>query len=185
LAFKHQNILRKKLKMKIIIIILFFFLTSSERYLHAQTFSQSVIGSTGFFGTSPNGSMAWTVGEAMILTNSSPNNLFTPGFHQPYAVIESKVRDFVLPEGFSPNGDEINDLFVIEGIQNHPNNSIVIFNRWGNKVFFANPYNNSWDGKSAFGIRIGGDDLPIGTYFYILDLGDNSAAIKGAIYINR
>ncbi|MFT7298742.1 MAG: gliding motility-associated-like protein [Sphingobacteriales bacterium] len=169
--------------MKIIIISVFLFLTSSERYLHAQTFSQSVIGSTGFVGTSPNGSMAWTVGESLILTDSSSS--FSSGFHQPYSVIESKMRGFVLPEGFSPNGDEINDLFVIEGIQNHPNNSIVVFNRWGNKVFFANPYNNSWDGKSAFGIRIGGDDLPIGTYFYILDLGDNTAAIKGTIYLNR
>ena len=93
--------------------------------------------------------------------------------------------DFFIPEGFSPNGDGINDLFVIRGIDNYPNNKIVIFNRWGNKVFEANPYQNTWDGKCMIGLRIGGDDLPIGTYFYLLDLGNGSNAIKGTIYLNR
>jgi len=61
----------------------------------------------------------------------------------------------------------------------------VIFNRWGDKVFEAKPYNNTWDGKATEGVRIGSDELPVGTYFYILDLGDGSAVIKGYIYLNR
>ena len=99
--------------------------------------------------------------------------------------IEIFPTDFNIPEGFSPNGDGINDLFVIRGISNYSNNSINIYNRWGDKVFEASPYLNTWDGKSSQGITIGGDQLPIGTYFYILDLGDNSAVIKGTIYLNR
>jgi len=101
------------------------------------------------------------------------------------STIVTYLTDFFIPEGFSPNGDAINDLFVIRGILYYPENSIVIFNRWGNKVFEANPYQNTWDGRSSRGIRVGGDELPSGTYFYILNLGDGSPVIKGTIYLNR
>ncbi|MBI5539450.1 MAG: DUF3494 domain-containing protein [Bacteroidia bacterium] len=93
--------------------------------------------------------------------------------------------DFFIPEGFSPNGDGINDLFVIRGIDRFPNNAFEVFNRWGNKVFEANSYLNTWDGTTTFGIRVGGDKLPIATYFYVLDLGDGSNVYKGTIYLNR
>ena len=90
-----------------------------------------------------------------------------------------------IPEGFSPNGDGTNDLFVIRGIENYPNNTFIIFNRWGDKVYEAQPYNNTWDGTATEGLRVGGNQLPIGTYFYVLDLGDGSTPYKGTIYLNR
>lgn len=99
--------------------------------------------------------------------------------------VETFPTDFNIPEGFSPNGDGINDGFVIRGIDNYPNNSFLIFNRWGDKVFGASPYKNTWDGKSNQGMSLGGNDLPVGTYFYLLDLGDGSAVIKGTIYLNK
>jgi gliding motility-associated-like protein len=94
-------------------------------------------------------------------------------------------EELFIPEGFSPNGDGINDLFVIRGIFNYPGNAFVIFNRWGNKVFEISPYKNTWDGTSMFGLRVGGNELPVGTYFYVLDLRDGSAIYKGTIYLNR
>ncbi len=99
--------------------------------------------------------------------------------------VEPIPTDFFIPEGFSPNGDGTNDLFVIRGILNYPANSFVIFNRWGNKVFEASPYQNTWDGRSEMGLRAGGDQLPVGTYFYILNLNDGSDIFKGTIYLNR
>ncbi len=93
--------------------------------------------------------------------------------------------DFFIPEGYSPNGDGINDLFVIRGIDSYPNNSIIIFNRWGNKVFEAHPYQNTWDGTCSFGLTVGDNQLPDATYFYLLDLGDGSKIIKGYIYLSR
>lgn len=99
--------------------------------------------------------------------------------------VEPIPTDFFIPEGFSPNGDGINDAFVIRGILNFPENTFVIFNRWGNKVYETSSYKNTWDGKTTLGLRVGGDELPIGTYFYILDLKDGSDVFKGTIYLNR
>jgi gliding motility-associated-like protein len=95
------------------------------------------------------------------------------------------IIDFFIPEGFSPNGDGINDVFFIRGIDIYPANKFAIFNRWGDKVFESSPYQNTWDGKAQKGIRVGSDELPIGIYFYVLDLGDNSKILKGTIYLNR
>jgi len=101
------------------------------------------------------------------------------------SIVVNNCFEFHIPEGFSPNADGINDLFVIRGVENYPANTFVIYNRWGNKVFEASPYQNTWDGRSIFGLRVGGDELPIGTYFYLLDLGFDSKVFKGTIYLNR
>jgi len=101
------------------------------------------------------------------------------------AVIEVFPTDFFIPEGFSPNSDGINDVFVIRGIDNYPGNTFVVFNRWGDKLFEASPYLNNWDGKAKIGLIAGGGELPVGTYFYLLDLNNGSAVIKGTIYLNK
>jgi len=87
---------------------------------------------------------------------------------------------------FSPNDDGVNDVFYIDCISRYPNNKLIIYNRWGNIVFEQNKYDNTWDGTSIGRATIYQDDkLPVGTYFYILDLGDGSDAKSGWIYINR
>jgi gliding motility-associated-like protein len=100
-------------------------------------------------------------------------------------IVNCDSVDFFIPEGFSPNGDGINDLFVITGIEYYPKNTFLIFNRWGNKVFETYAYLNTWNGTSNLGVTVGTDELPVGTYFYILDLGDGSDIYKGTIYLNR
>ena len=162
------------------------FITVAIQYANSQSLARDVIGSAGMYITSADGSMAWTIGEVMTDTYSSANNFFTQGFHQPdLSKPEVKIPPFFIPEGFSPNGDQINDLFEINGIENYPLNSFTIYNRWGNKVFEASPYKSTWDGTSMFGIRVGGNQLPTGTYFYILDLGNGSDIFKGTITLNR
>ena len=90
----------------------------------------------------------------------------------------------VIPDGFSPNGDGVNDKFVIDGLENYPNNSVKIFNRWGNRLFEAASYANNWDGTTQFGVTMGGDTLPEGTYFYIITL-DSTTVKTGYIYLTR
>jgi len=101
------------------------------------------------------------------------------------SVNDCDSTEFSIPEGFSPNGDGINDNFIITGIDNYPALSIMIFNRWGNKIFEANPYNNDWNGTASMGLTFGADEVPVGTYFYLIDLGDGSEMIKGTIYLNK
>ncbi|MES2627710.1 MAG: gliding motility-associated C-terminal domain-containing protein [Bacteroidota bacterium] len=88
------------------------------------------------------------------------------------------ITTFV-PQGFSPNNDGTNDMFVIPDISEFPNASLKIFNRWGGLIFESSNYTNNWDG------RYNGEDVPQGTYFYLLDLGIGKDAQKGYIYINR
>ncbi|AYN66076.1 DUF11 domain-containing protein [Euzebyella marina] len=87
----------------------------------------------------------------------------------------------------SPNGDGANDIFYIECIEQYPNNSLTVFNRWGATVFSAQNYNNTWNGKTINNATIGSDDnLPVGTYYYTLELGDGSTPPKsGWLYISR
>jgi gliding motility-associated-like protein len=97
---------------------------------------------------------------------------------------------FLVPNAFSPNGDGINDYFEILGIENYEGNSLTIINRWGNKVFEAKNYGISsipkyWDGKANTGVRIGNEELPSGTYYYVLELGNGEKSIGGSIYLDR
>ncbi|MFD2568565.1 T9SS type B sorting domain-containing protein, partial [Pseudotenacibaculum haliotis] len=87
---------------------------------------------------------------------------------------------------FSPNGDGVNDFFVIDCIDQYPNNTLEILNRWGNTVFKKRNYDNSWDGTSTGRATINaGEKLPVGTYYYVLDLGNGSKPKTGWIYLNR
>lgn len=94
-------------------------------------------------------------------------------------------KTITVPEIFTPNGDGNNDFFEILNIEKYPKNHILILNRWGNKVYEGKPYMNEWDGRNYFGLTVGGNELPVGTYFYILDLGNCSDVRKGYVYLNR
>jgi hypothetical protein len=156
------------------------------QHLNAQSLERAVIGAAGEYRTSTFGSMEWTIGEVITDTYINMGHSFTQGFHQPNTIeIVSNPTDLFIPEGFSPNIDGINDLFVIKGIENYSANKIEIYNRWGQKVFEAKPYTNNWDGKSQSFLNISGDQLPVGTYFYILELGNGSSIYKGTIYLNK
>ncbi|HRE97676.1 MAG TPA: gliding motility-associated C-terminal domain-containing protein, partial [Flavobacteriales bacterium] len=87
-----------------------------------------------------------------------------------------------IPNGFTPNGDGFNDYFVIVGLHQYPENKITIFNRWGDPVFSASPYLNNWDGSTSNEkLRISGDKVVDGTYFFILELGAGLEPISGFV----
>lgn len=91
-----------------------------------------------------------------------------------------------IPEGFSPNNDGINDTFVIECMELYPESELRIFNRYGTMLYEATGYLNDWDGKPTRGLlHDAGQILPVGTYFWVLDLNDGSEARVGWVYINH
>jgi gliding motility-associated-like protein len=92
---------------------------------------------------------------------------------------------FNVPEAFSPNGDGFNDLYVIQGLMEFPNHSLKIYTRWGALVFQAAPYLNDWNGTAGEGTLPLGEELPTGTYYFILDLGNGTDPLTGYIYLNR
>jgi gliding motility-associated-like protein len=102
-----------------------------------------------------------------------------------YIDFNNCIPDLEIPEGFSPNGDGVNDSWVIPGIENYPGNSVVIYNRWGNQVYSAEPYDNAWNGQCNESGTIGGQTLPEGTYFFVFKSERNATAKQGYIYIKR
>src|SRR5690606_19080988 len=85
---------------------------------------------------------------------------------------------------FSPNNDGINDTFVISCIENFPNNTIQIFNRYGSLVYKKDNYDNSWNGIGNVGNGVIKDKvLPSDTYYYILDLGDGTKPKNGWLFL--
>ena len=92
-----------------------------------------------------------------------------------------------VPEIFTPNSDGLNDILEIEGISNYPSNHVVIFNRYGQKMFEASPYLNEsgWDGTIHYGMIGKGKQAENGVYFYIFDKGDGSKIQKKYIHLER
>jgi gliding motility-associated-like protein len=98
---------------------------------------------------------------------------------------------FKIPELLTPNGDGKNDLWSIVGLENYPNTTVEIFNRWGTKVYGSDDYKNDWDGTSQSNLNVAGDQLPESSYFYILTLGGTESdpntgkLFRGYIYLKR
>ena len=88
-----------------------------------------------------------------------------------------------IPEGFSPNGDGINDFFVIQGADKFIV-TLRVFNRWGNKVYESMHYKNDWDGASNVGLLIT-NQLPGGTYFYTVNFNNGDKEKIGYLTLNR
>ncbi|MFC4634146.1 gliding motility-associated C-terminal domain-containing protein [Dokdonia ponticola] len=89
-----------------------------------------------------------------------------------------------VPEGFSPNGDSINDTFEISGLKDIFDYELTIYSRLGNLIYRGDPSIPFWDGTPNEGI--GGSEAPTGVYFWVLKLGDpNFEDRVGWVYLNR
>jgi hypothetical protein len=90
--------------------------------------------------------------------------------------------------GISSNGDGQNDNFIIDCITNFPHNNVKIFNRNGIKVYEADGYDNglvSFRGLGEEGLYLASKELPVGTYFYIIDKRDGSKPKAGYLELTR
>ncbi|PIF30499.1 gliding motility-associated-like protein [Flavobacterium sp. 9] len=125
----------------------------------------------------------------MVTTQVSGYGIFTIAIVKKTNITPDS--DVVIYNAISPNGDGINDKFVIKGIDKYPDNRVEIYNRWGVKVFDADSYNENdnmfkgySDGRTTVDRSVG---LPAGTYFYILKYKKGNETINktGYLYISN
>lgn len=79
-------------------------------------------------------------------------------------MIVNVFPDIVFPNGFSPNGDGVNETWEIDFIQEFPDCVVEVYNRWGELLFRSVGYVEEWDGN------YNGQPLPVGTYYYVIEL---------------
>lgn len=85
-----------------------------------------------------------------------------------------------VPNAFSPNGDNVNEVWEIKNYENYPDMRVEVFNRWGNKVFSSKGYGVPWDGT------YNGKELPVATYYYLIYLrSTNEEPLSGNVTIIR
>ncbi|MGZ3819443.1 MAG: T9SS type B sorting domain-containing protein [Mucilaginibacter sp.] len=94
-------------------------------------------------------------------------------------VIVKVYKQIIIPNTFTPNNDGINDLWNIDALAAFPECLMQIYNRSGQKVFQSTGYPKSWDGTYK------GSPLPEGTYYYVIDLKNNTPKISGWVLIVR
>jgi gliding motility-associated-like protein len=89
------------------------------------------------------------------------------------------LRPVKIPNAFSPNGDGVNDTWGITNLGDYPNAVVEVFNRYGQPVFKQYGYSKPWDGK------LNGKDLPVGTYYYIIEPKSGFPGFTGYVVIVR
>lgn len=88
-----------------------------------------------------------------------------------------------IPEAISVNGDGHNETFVIRGIEDYRNSTLMIYSRAGQLIYKSEDYNNDWAGRAYNSSLQDGTVLPTGTYYYVLHLGGTNRYIKGFVYL--
>ncbi len=148
----------------------------------SQSISSQVYSSAGGFYSDSKRMLSWTSGEVIIDTYFSQINILTQGFHQPSETKKTDETDTVeFFNGFSPNGDGINDYWKIPILYKYPLNRVTIMNRWGSIVWIDENYDN--DLVKFIGKNMNNEDLPDGTYFFEIIYGLNLK--NGWVFIKR
>lgn len=89
------------------------------------------------------------------------------------------LRPVKVPNVFSPNGDGINDTWNIKNLADYQDCTVNVFNRYGQKVYSSHGYSVPWDG------RMNGSPLPVGTYYYVINVKQGEPPMTGSVTIVR
>ena len=142
--------------------------------------------------TDPSYRYRWTPSESLN-NDTVASSLATPEDNTTYtltittpegcsssASVEIIVQKVLLiPNTFTPNGDGVNDTWIVTNLERFPGSTLRIFDRWGQTVLESTNYDQSWQG------RFQGKDLPEDTYFYLIDKGNGDPPRRGSLTIIR
>ena len=122
--------------------------------------------------------MTQSIEVSPVITTHYVANAFDPATG---CVGSDTIRVFVgMNEGFSPNDDGYNDVWKIDYLNQYENTHIELYNRWGKKLWESDSPNIiNWDGK------YNGEDVPVGSYYYIITMGNGNDPITGPVTIVR
>ncbi|HIA35768.1 MAG TPA: T9SS type B sorting domain-containing protein, partial [Flavobacteriales bacterium] len=139
-------------------------------------------GTVNAFGGAPPYSYEWSDGQidsvATGLGQGSYNITVTDNDGCTTSeMIEIEVATLDVSTGFTPNGDGTNDLWSIGDMSLYPFVEVTVMNRWGEQIFYSEGYNEPWDGTYK------GEVLPMGSYFFIIDLNEGTDPTTGAVTI--
>jgi gliding motility-associated-like protein len=99
------------------------------------------------------------------------------GFTETRMVFVRVYKNIIIPNTFTPNGDGINDVWNITALFTYPQSVTTIFNRYGQQLYRSIGYSKPWDG------RYNGTAMPPGTYYYVIDLKNNTPKQTGYVTI--
>ncbi len=99
----------------------------------------------------------------------------------------SACGDLIIPDGFSPNGDGVNDTFDIDNLSFlYPNLSLEFYNRYGSRIYSGTASTPRFNGFSNQSALLSDGELPVGVYYYILKYNDGTTKpSQGRIYLSR
>lgn len=130
----------------------------------------------------------WIIGDTSYSVQNPTHTFTDPGTYTVTLIVETQsgcldtltieyvvLGEVIPPNVFTPNGDGRNDMLVFKFLEFYSNNSLQIYNRWGNKVFEANGYRNDWKAN----------DVSDGVYYYILTVPDLEETYRGFVEILR
>ena len=95
------------------------------------------------------------------------------------AVFVKVLKKPKIPNAFTPNGDGINDTWVIEHLESYPGAVVEVFNRYGKQVYRSVNYSNPWNGT------LNGNPLPVATYYWVINPKNGRAPLAGSVTIIR
>lgn len=120
---------------------------------------------TNILGTGTNQLPLSTLGTTSYYVSENLQGCYSP--MDTVIVTVNDCYEFTATSAFTPDGDGINDTWVIAELSTrYPNNNVTIFNRWGQVLYNSDGYLTPWDGK------FNNKDLPVGSYYYIIDFND-------------
>ena len=126
------------------------------------------------------------LGPTVTVTANSSHILNMDATHNSGCVLSESVViivvDLTIPNGFSPNDDGLNDLYVIPQL-NQLDGSVKVWNRWGDLVLEEDHYENDWNGSCQTALCAGNGSLPEGTYFYHITVDE--ITFKGYLTLKR
>jgi gliding motility-associated-like protein len=103
----------------------------------------------------------------------------TSGCQSSIAITVTVLEPIVISNAFTPNGDGINDTWNIAYLSDYTHCTVDVFTRYGQQIFHSNGYPVAWNGTYS------GKSLPVGTYYYVIDLKNNTAKLSGFVTIVR